>query len=145
MNYSLAVFLINDNTRAVVGVYEDLPNAKRTVFKTLNQHIAVDDIVVVPTDTRHKLTTFKIVEVDVDVDFDDRNPIKWIVDVVRQDDYEKTLVDEDEVIAKMKSAQKTKKKKQLREDMLAEHLDTIETLPIVQIGSDPDGTQTKPS
>jgi hypothetical protein len=72
VNYTTAVFLINDSIRAVTCTYEN--DGKRVPFKTLDKTIAVDDIVVVPSGTRHGMTTCKVVEVDSDVDYDDPAP-----------------------------------------------------------------------
>ena len=105
MNYSTAVFLINDDVRAIACTYEADEKAKREIFKTLDKSIAKDDFVVVPTDTRHKMTVVKVVEVDVDVDLDSSIPMQWIVGAVERHDYERILKMEEQAIETIKSAE----------------------------------------
>lgn len=73
MNYSTAIFLINPKVRAIAAIYEpdtDSRKAPRTVFKTFDQSIGVNDYILVPTETRHKMTVNKVVEVDVEPDLE---------------------------------------------------------------------------
>ncbi len=73
MNYSTAIFLINPKVRAIAAVYEpdtDNRKAPRTIFKTFDSTIEVGDYILVPTDTRHKMTVNKVVEVDVEPDLE---------------------------------------------------------------------------
>jgi hypothetical protein len=134
MNYSTAVFLINSNVRAVMCTYEAEDNAKRTAFKTLDNKIREGDFVIVPTDTRHKMTICKVVETDVDVDFDSPHNMQWIVGSVEQSTYQKVLAQEAEAIATIKSAEKTKKRNELRAAMLADSNDALKALPITVMG-----------
>ena len=69
MNYSTAIFLINNHARALKVTYEDGANPE--IVKTLDQTIKLDDYVVVETDTRHKMTVVKVVETDVDFDLEE--------------------------------------------------------------------------
>ena len=83
MNHSTAIFLINNDVRAIAVTYEKIDLAKDTtkmmkyqaaylsggrlpdgavVFKTMDTAIKVDDFVIVPTDTRHGMTVCKVVE-----------------------------------------------------------------------------------
>lgn len=117
MNLSTAVFLINDNARAVMVTYETGENAPKTMFKTFDKSIKVDDFVVVPTDTRHHLTVCKVVEVDVDVDFDSSCQVKWLVGRVDLADTTEIKLWEDKVIESIKSAEKLKKRNELKASM----------------------------
>ena len=134
MNYSTAVFLINKNLRAVLATYEK--DGGKTMFKTLDPTIKVDDFVVVPTNTRHTMTVCKIVETDVDVDFDSATQVDWIVCKIDRKPYEDTLSQEGQAISAMKSAELHKKRKDLRDAMLGAHLDTIKALPISALNGD---------
>ena len=87
MNYSLAVFLINKTVRAVGVSYEPDPTrtdtAKAgsiTIYKTIDQSLAVKDLVIVPTNTRWGFTVGRVEELDVDVNFDSQTQMDWIVD-----------------------------------------------------------------
>lgn len=121
MNYSKAIFLISDEVRAVNVTYEkdetDRP-AARTMFKTLNPKIKVDDYVVVPTDTRHHMTVCKVAEVDVEVDLEDSKNMEWIVGVVNRANFQKIKSQEGDAIARIKSAEKRRKREELRKALL---------------------------
>lgn len=117
MNYSTAVFLINDDARAIACSYEPAPHNDKpvtTIFKTFDPDIKVGDYVVVPTDTRHHLTVIKVEETDVDVDFDSAARVNWIVGRVDKADYDDIMRKEDAAIAAIKSAEKRKKREELR-------------------------------
>ena len=77
MNYSTAIFIINDDCRAVVGQYED--NGKCHLFKTFDKEIDIEDYVVVESGTRHGMTVVKIVDIDVDVDLTSDVEVKWVI------------------------------------------------------------------
>lgn len=136
MNYSKAIFIINPNVRAMVGIYETGNGAKRESFKTLDMDIRVDDLVVVPTDSRHGFTVVKIIEADVDIDIEAADETRWIVSKIEISDFKKLKVMEDEGIKAIKSAELRKKREDLQRTMLADHMATIKTLDIASIGSD---------
>lgn len=131
MNYSTAVFLINPNVRAIVCVYEK--DEKRVVFKSLESALKVDDLVVVPTQTRHGFTVVKIIEVDVEVDFDSADQVQWIVDKVDLESYKLTMEREQEALAAIKSAEVRKKREDLAKSLLADQGDQIKALPIASM------------
>lgn len=136
MNYSTAVFLMNEHVRCVLATYEldtDNPKAKRTSFKTLDASIRVGSYVVVPTDTRHGLTVVRVVETDVDVDFDAPEQLKWIVGLVDKIPYEETLRIEEEAISAVKSAEKRKKADELRKALILDR-EALKTLAISTVG-----------
>lgn len=112
MNFSTAIFLVDDSVHAVAGTYEN--DGKINIFKTRDKKIAVGDIVVVPSGTRHNFTTFKISEVDVPVDYDQSAKMDWIVCRVDMDEYKKTLDHEATVIQVVKSAEQRKRRDELK-------------------------------
>lgn len=134
MNYSTAVFLINPNVRAVLGIYEAEEDkgqrpVPRTAFKTLDHSIKVGDFVLVPSSTRHKMTVNKVVEVDVDVDFDSGTQMTWIIGKVDRADHEKINAMEHQAIQTIKSAELRKKKDELRKALIADS-EALKALPI---------------
>ena len=138
MNYSIAVFLINKNARAVRAIYEaDAPgnSAKRSLFKTFDQSVAVDDLVIVPTDTRHKFTVVRVVETDIDLDFDTSENVQWIVGRVDLANHTTRLQQEAAAISAIKSAELKKKRDELSKAMFADYSENLKALPIAQ--SDP--------
>ena len=130
MNYSTAIFLISDQARAVNVTYEKDEDAPKTMFKTLDPNIKVDDYVTVPTDTRHKMTVCKVVEVDVEPDLESSVEMKWIVGTVGTADFDQIKSQEGDAIARIKSAEKTRKRKELRDALLADVGSDLEKLPI---------------
>jgi len=144
MNYSTAVFLINNKVRAIKCTYEaDDKAAKRTLFKTMDETIRVGDFVIVPTDTRHNMTVCKVVEVDVDVNFEDPTKVDWIIGTVDRSNYEEVLAQEDTAIQKIKAAELRKKREDLRDSLLKNHMAEIETLPIADM-SGASSSEAKP-
>lgn len=134
MNYSTAVFLINDAARAIYATYESDPNAKRELFKTFDKSIGVDDLIIVPTDTRHKMTVCKVVEVDVDFDMEQPAPVKWVIDKVSLANFHKTLDQEAVAIEAIKSAELRKKREELRVALFADQSAKLKELDIAKAG-----------
>jgi hypothetical protein len=139
MNYSTAVFLINDKIRAVKVSYEDkttTPRADEYTYKTLDQSLKKDDLVVVPTKTRHKMTVCRVTEVDVEVDYDSSVEMKWIVDKVDNAAYEALLAQEAQAIKEMRDADAKSKKEALQEKLFKHNLDKIKALPMASMGEE---------
>lgn len=127
MNYSKAVFLINKDVRAVLAIYDadppdntiNAPKAKREMFKTMDPTLRVDELVVVPTDTRHLRTVVKITDVDVDVNFEASDQVKWIIGrAADEGHYQHLMAAEADAIQRIKSAEIRKKREDLKATML---------------------------
>lgn len=144
MNLSTAIFLINNKVRAIHAIYEAIDEPaqrhgnppKVTMFKTLDQTIKVDDFIVVPTDTRHKMTVVKVTETDVDVDFESSANVHWIIGRVDRRPYEDLLVREGETVKAIQSATRRKKRDDLRETMLADHVQDLKLLPMASMNGE---------
>ena len=130
MNYSTAIFLFNDNARAVLATYEATENAPKTMFKTLDRSIKVGDFIVVPTDTRHKMTVCKVTDVDVQVDVESPTIIAWAVGKVEAATHESLLGMERKAVEMIQAAQAKKKRDELRQTLLdaAPELGTVLSL-----------------
>lgn len=125
MNYSTAIFLINPKVRAIAAVYEpdtDARKSPRTIFKTFDQTISIGDYILVPTETRHKMTVNKVVEVDLEPDLESHAQMNWVIGTVDRAAYEDVLAQETRAIDLMKAAEKTHAREELRKKMLA-HVD----------------------
>ncbi len=141
MNYSTAVMLLNDNIRAVNVTYEPdesaYDTAKRTMYKTLDASLKVGDLVVVPTDTRHKFTIAKVDEVDVEVDFESTTQVDWIAGNAPIDLYEDILAKENEMITVVKASEKRAKREEIRKNMMGlQEENKLETLAIANMTGD---------
>ncbi|MCY0150591.1 hypothetical protein OEG84_25275 [Hoeflea sp. G2-23] len=119
-NQSTAVFLINESTRAILVTYEEGDSAPRTMFKTFDQNIEVDDMVIVPTNTRHKMTVCKVVDVDVDVDFNSGTLVEWIIGKVSTDEYQEVVRREKDALKTIRSAEVRREREKLKEALLAD-------------------------
>lgn len=126
MNNSTVVFLINDDVRAIKAIYE--PTGAAMTFKTMNQSIRVDDYVVVQTNTRHEMTIVKVTEVDVDVDLESSTKMDWVVDTVDLRNFNVVLEQERTAIAAVQSAQKRKKREELRAALFRDNDENIKAL-----------------
>lgn len=136
MNYTTAVFLINKNVRAIVATYEHGDSAPKTIFKTLDQTIKSGDFVIVPTDTRHKMTVVKVMDTDVDFDIDQMAPMHWIIGKVDTVGFDSVQSQEQDAIKQIKSAELRKKREDLRNNMFADHVETLKSLQIADMNGD---------
>lgn len=139
MNFTTAVMLLNQNISAIHTIYEEETEQRRqprTTFKTLDTTIQVGDFVVIPTDTRHKMTVVKVVGVDVDVDFESQTPVQWVISKVNMDAHNTILSEEQKWIETIKASEKRRKREELKKNMLEMfHEDGIEQLAIANMGS----------
>lgn len=136
MNYSTAVFLINDKVRAVKGTYEAGENAGKTMFKTFSPTLKVGDFAIVPTNTRHNMTVVKITDVDVEFDIETTTNVEWIIGQIDMTAYEQVLGQEQEAVKTIQSAEKNRKRAALREAIFADAETQLNKLPIAAIGHD---------
>lgn len=121
MNYSTAVMLFNENIRAVRTIYEaedTHPGQTAYIFKTLDSTVKVGDLVIVPTNTRHKMTVNKVVAVDVEVDFESEMVLKWIIDKVQPEQYESILAEETKWIETIKASEKHRKREDIKKNVM---------------------------
>lgn len=132
-NYTTAIFLVNDNVRCVRVNY-DGSTSKDHTFKTFDHSLKVDDLVLVPTDTRHGFTVCKIVEINVDIDYDSSTQFKWVVGKVDLDSYEKVLEQEKIVVEAVKEAMVQKKRSDLLEAMNLSNNSKLKALALVNAG-----------
>lgn len=125
MNYTLASFLLDDNVRAVLVNYDPADVGKKHRYcKTTDRSIKPDDLVIVPTTTRHGFTVCKVMEVDVEPPLDSDDPISWIVGTVDLDAYERTKKQDDADIAKVKARRLDNMRRQMRAAMFADDVVT---------------------
>lgn len=137
MNYSTAVFLINDDCRMVKCTYEpeskSAPKPSTYMFKTFDKSIQVGDFVVIPTDTRHGMTVVKVAEVDVEFDPETPLDIKWVIGKVDNNAYTKLLDQEKEMIVTIQSAEKRRKKDELKAALFKDNEEKMKALQIAHV------------
>lgn len=131
MHSSNYIFLINPTCRAMVVNYDpDKPSEERIV-KTLDPNIQKDDLVVVPATTRHEFTVCRVVEADVDIDFERNIKVDWIVHKVDQESYKKMVEEENFAVQKIRSAEIRQKREELSEKLLKNRQEELGEFSIV--------------
>lgn len=129
-NLSIAVFLVNPAVRGMMVAYEPEstpPTAteisKRTLFKTFDKALKVDDLVIIPTNTRQKFTVARIAAADIEVDLEHHGEVRWIAGPVDVAAYQAVLDAEQKMLDQIKAAEATHRRKELAEKLMA-HADT---------------------
>lgn len=128
MHDSRKVFLLETEPRCVTAAYDAGEDASTTEFKTFDLDIKTDDYVIVPTNCRHKMTVCKVHAVDVEPDLDSSAEMRWVIGVVDQSAFKATFASERQFIDAARSAERRRKKTQLREDFLADIDDDMKVL-----------------
>lgn len=139
MNKTTAVFLINDRVRAIRASYEaDTPTSKASteLFKTFDQTIQVGDLINVVSTTRHNITVCKVQAVDVEFDIETSQTVQWVVGKIEMESHLRTLQMENEALAMIASAEKNRKREELKKALLADVEGKISGMTIAAIGHD---------
>jgi hypothetical protein len=129
MNLNTAIFLFKDSgVRSVRVEYDpDTPMkagyVQTHLFKTLDPNIKKDDLVIVPTDTRYKFTVAKVIEADFPVDFDAPGKWAWIGGNFDVEAYKAILAKEETVLSRIRTAEETRKRRELAETMRLSDID----------------------
>lgn len=137
MNKTTAVFLINDRVRAIRASYEaDTPTSKASteLFKTFDPSIKVGDLVNVVSNTRHNVTVCKVQAVDVEFDIETTQVVQWVIGKIDMAQHLSTLGMEEDALALIASAEKNRKREELRKSLLADVEGKIGGLSIAAIG-----------
>lgn len=127
---SVIVLLINDDARAVRAEYE--PDGSTSILKTLDPSIKVGDMVVVESGTRHFQTVAKITDIDIDINYDTQRDVKWVIQKIDTDRFAELRKQEEAAIAAVHSAERRRKKEELRNSLFADHQDKIQALELAK-------------
>lgn len=141
INYSTMAFLAGDKVRAISCVftkyksakvdlrdYEDEDAETKYTYKTTDASIKVGDFVVVQNNAKDANWGMKIVKVtavDVEVDLSNSTSYKWVVSKVDTDQFEANLAAEETLVSEVKKLEMKTKRKQLREALGIEGLETL--------------------
>lgn len=145
MNYSTAVFIINKHVRGVhcryvpaegdPGYDKNAAVGKKdrevSLFKTLDPAVSAGDLVVVPTKTRHGFTVVRVVEVDVEVDFDSKDDCQWVAARFDPSEYQQTLEQEKVAVDKLRVIHANKRRRELAADIAAVDKEELNRLKLV--------------
>lgn len=120
MNLTTAAMLLNKSIRPVKVEYDPdnyKNNSPHVRFKTIDQTIKKDDLVVVTTGTRHGFTVAKVLEVDFPVDFNSAEQWGWIIEKVNLPQHKAILETESKIVARVGEVQENKMRAELKEAM----------------------------
>lgn len=129
-NYSTLVFITSpDIVRAVKCIYEPWPEPrssnprpKTATFKCLvEDEVVVGDFLVVPSPARNSMSVNEVVELDVEVDIESSEQIPWFVCKVDKVEYDRRLAMEKNAAEKIKSAEKSRRQREIREAILKDN------------------------
>lgn len=137
INESLVAFLIDGaNVQGICAVYDEQKFKQGletpTFYKAPGDlNIEVGDIVNVPCSAGHRLqfTTNKVVEVNVQPDFNDKATIKWIAGVTKTKNYDECVAFEKTVMDKFREAERERIAAEQRETINAVMGDMMKDLP----------------
>lgn len=118
MNLSASPMLIDKRVRPVRVEY-DPDNFKNNnfgrLFMTLDNGLMKDDLVIVPTGTRHGFTIGKVVDVGFPVDFTSPDKWDWIGGKFDKASYDNILEGAKKIIARVAVSQEDKMRNELRD------------------------------
>lgn len=117
MHDSRTVFLLDDNIKCVSGKYDIGHNSSTEEFKTAIEGIEVGDYVVVPTDTRQKMTVVRIDEINIEPDLESDVKMDWVMCKVPKQAYDATMASEKTFVDRTRVAARIRKKEQLIKDL----------------------------
>lgn len=120
MHNSRKIFLTDKEPRCILTSYENVENAPTKEYKTYDTSIEAGDYVVIPTDTRHNMTVVKVEEVDVEADLDSDEPVSWVICKADRTEFERVTKVENTFLTGVRSAEKKRRKEQLRQDFLSD-------------------------
>lgn len=89
--------------------------AMKRLFKTIDAGLKKDDLVVVPTTTRHGFTIAKVIEIDFIVDFSSSEEWDWVGQRFDKATYDNVVLTENGIRQKVAKAEENK----MRSEMLA--------------------------
>jgi hypothetical protein len=130
MNKSTAIFLVRKDVRCIAVSYEPIiqSSGKKIPtdiksFKTFDAAIKVGDLVLVPTDTRWGFAVGKVTEIDLHVDFDSPQEMRWIVQKVDASVYDQIVENERSMMDAVADADREARRKELAAKMFAHNPD----------------------
>lgn len=125
-NFSTLIFLYDKRVKAIKAAYltdddpqvvkAGLKKAPETMFKTY-EDFQVGDLIVVPSDTRHRMTVVKVTALNVqdEIEFDSSVQVPWVVSKVDVDGYNQNRSRDENARTAIRRAEKIKREDELKE------------------------------
>jgi hypothetical protein len=137
MRSDYTIFLASDTVCGVLASYS--VNSKGEgddvkLFKTFDPSLQVGDFLIVPTETRHKMTVVRVEAVDVEPDFDSDQPCLWVIGKIPPEyatEFHRLKSQEGDMLAKIKEGEKRRRREELRKDYINGDMDEIRSMPLI--------------
>jgi len=131
MNYSTAIFLINDDVLALYVRYEVGDRSQKYMVKTFDKDIQVGDYVIVPSSGPNGHLAIAVVcDVDIDVDFDSMSIVPWVVQKIDLAPFNETVQQENAAIAAIREARFQERREELASTLMNHK--KIKSLPLAK-------------
>lgn len=122
--------LLNGALHTVRVSYDESVKNQHTIKKTFISDLKPGEFVIVQTSTRYNATVCKVVEVDVEVDFDSDTPIGWVFGRVDMATLEKLCAEEERILNVIRNAELAERRLKLKNTVLAQLGDTLPQLTV---------------
>ncbi len=145
MHSSRYVFVISDEARCIKVQYDPNDKSNTSFNKTMDQSITVDDMVVLETDSRHKMTIGKVIEVDIEPDLESSVRMNWVYQKIDNDAIKSLRDQEAEAVDTVKKLERKKKRRELRQEWMGDNGHELRALPIYSGDDQHPATPIKPA
>ena len=120
-NPSIAVFLMEGSqARAIAVNFDPADKHNRELFKTFDQSIKVDDVVLFPTASRVGFSTGIVVETDVDFDLNTTKEVRWLAGVVDTKAHARLVEQDKELGSMIRKSELRRKRTEMREAVMGQ-------------------------
>lgn len=127
MNKTTAIFLVRKDVRCISVSYDKSTDARTgkvvpidtKSFKTVDQTIKPKDFVLIPTDSRWGFTVGRVEAVDLHVDFDSNEQMRWVVNKIDTETFNTMLAAEAAMMDTVADADRKHREMELRTKLFA--------------------------
>ena len=126
MNKTTAIFLVRKDVRCVSVSYDKTVDHRGKVvpidtksFKTIDPNIQPKDLVLIPTDSRWGFTVGRVEEVDLHVDFDSNEQMRWIVSKIDTETFKAMVEAETKMMSTVAEADRKHREQELASKLFA--------------------------
>lgn len=118
MHESRKVFLIEESCLCIEATYNENDAPKQ--FKTFDSSIEIDDYLIVPKDTCHKMTVVKVTKINIHPDIKSDKAMDWVIGKVDRSQFEDTLDRESRFIQKAREGERKREMAQMKADIFGD-------------------------
>lgn len=124
MNKSTAIFLVRDDIRCISVAYDKAVDHKGKPvgkdiksFKTADPNIKPLDLVIIPTDSRWGFTIGRVEQVDLHVDFDSSELMRWVAGTINTAEFDRVNKLEADMMGLVAEADRNHRQDELKKKM----------------------------